>query len=278
MFENGRETENPFADVIGADDDDAKAGIIERMATVAEDDIKYISSAFDHITAQQLAEALNSAAAHRTDAPENFYTFYDLTAYLSDVYSSDEEHFILRAGLEENFVNILYQNGSGVSEEGVFSDSTLYWLIRNNYRTEENIEMAYYNKYRDIIEDRALECVQNAKNMDGNPVFTGYKITRFERIDVFETDNGEYEVYSWDVAFPIDTNEVMKIAWAGGMYLDAEERVRAYEQETYFVVKTMIPDAEYEYRFLFWDLYNGPDEATGRENALYAIETAFSDS
>jgi hypothetical protein len=166
---NGRETENSFANRADANDDYAKTGIIERMSTVTEDDIKYISSAFDPITAKQLADALNSAAEHRADAPVDFYTFYDLTAYLSDFYSSDEEHFILRAGLEENFVNVLYRNGTEGSEEGIFSDSALYWLILNNYRTEENIETEYYNQYRDIIEARAGETVRNTKKRTALP-------------------------------------------------------------------------------------------------------------
>lgn len=261
------------------DGDYAKAGAIERMATLTENDIKYISGTFSNVTAGQLAAALNGAAEHQSDPSEDVYLFYDLTAYLSggpEGYSGDDEQFQLYAGLEEDFVKLRYIDPSGDSEERYFSDSVLYRLLRDNYRIDGAIDAEPYALYRDIIEARAQAGVDGIENMDGASAFTGYEVTYFEHIDTFEAADGEYNVYFWDVAFL--TDDPKKVKWAGGMFLDAEARVCAVEQELYFVVKSFHSGAQEEHRFLFWDLYNGPDEATGRENAREEIERVFADN
>ena len=256
------------------DDQETNAGMVERMSDMTAEDIQYIS-AFDQVTAQQVAQGLRSAAGQKTYEPENFYSFYHMTVYLSEIDSSDEEQFTLSAGLEEDLVEVVYRNGKGDSESGWFSDDTLYWLLRNTYCTEGKIETEQYNMYQEIIEARALEDVQTVSKPDGTPAFTGYEITGFAQKDTLEANSGTYEVCTWSVAFLIDTSEIMEIPWAGGMYLDAEGRVCGYEQETYFVVNTAATE---EYRFLPWDLHSGPDEAAGKENALHIIETAFADN
>ena len=50
------------------DGDSAKAGIVERMATVKAEEIKYISSFFsrEHVSAEDMASVLNAAAEHRS--------------------------------------------------------------------------------------------------------------------------------------------------------------------------------------------------------------------
>ena len=58
------------------------------------------------------------------------------------------------------------------------------------------------------------------------------------------------------------------------MCLDADGRVCAYEQYTYFVTKGESGDFP-PYRFLFWDLYNGETEEAGKEHALQRIRQAF---
>ena len=52
-----------------ADGDSAKAGIVERMATVKAAEIKYISSFFsrEHVSAEDMASVLNAAAEHRSE-------------------------------------------------------------------------------------------------------------------------------------------------------------------------------------------------------------------
>ena len=54
-----------------ADGDSAKAGIVERMATVKAEEIKYISSFFsrEHVSAEDMASVLNAAAEHHSEQP-----------------------------------------------------------------------------------------------------------------------------------------------------------------------------------------------------------------
>lgn len=278
----GAQSNEQDASLSGLEDlnagDENNAGAIVRMASMEAEDIKYLSSTFDNITPEQLADALNTAAEHRVDAVEGNPTFYDLTAYLSggpEGYGSDDEHLIFWAGLEENIVQVLYRDGEGNNEEVSLSDSTLYWLIRNNYKSSGVIDENAYSRYGDILETRAQQSVEQTAGMTGASAFTGYKVLHFDHIDTFDIGEDTYEVYSWDVAFL--TDDVMGVGWAGGMYLDADACVRAFEQDTYFVVKNPDEDVE-EHRFLFWDLYTGPDEAGGRENAKNTIERAFSET
>lgn len=86
----------------------------------------------------------------------------------------------------------------------------------------------------------------------------------------------QYEVYAWNVAFTTG-GSTEGIPFAGGMSLDAEGRVIGYETDTYFAVK-VLADGSFDYRFLTGELYQGPNEATGRENAKAQVLAAFSES
>ena len=124
-----------------ADGDSAKAGIVERMATVKAEEIKYISSFFsrEHVSAEDMASVLNAAAEHHSEQPGQGLDHYTMEIYLSggpDAYNSSDEHFVFFAGLDENHINGIYFNGKGDSHRMSFEDETLYWLIRNGYRTE----------------------------------------------------------------------------------------------------------------------------------------------
>ena len=127
------------------DGDSAKAGIVERMATVKAEEIKYISSFFsrEHVSAEDMASVLNAAAEHHGEQPGQGLDHYTMEIYLSggpDAYSSSDEHFVFFAGLDENHINGIYFNGKGDSSSMSFEDETLYWLIRNSYRTEEHVD------------------------------------------------------------------------------------------------------------------------------------------
>jgi len=248
-----------------------------RMERITAEDIKYISSTFSNITATQLADAMRGAAGQQIELTEPLtYTFYSLTAYLSggpEGYSGNDEHFTFYAGLDENLVRVFYRGLKGSRQEFYLSDSNLYWLIRNNYHSEPHIEEEHYAAYGHIIEARAQLQVDTRKNMLEKPEYSGYDITHFSYVDTFVTDEATYELYSWDVAFL--TDDPAHVCWAGGMYLDAEGRVRAAELDTYLAVKTSGENAG-THRFLFWSLFWGEDEASQRENALNSIVAAFS--
>lgn len=68
-----------------ADGDSAKAGIVERMATVKAEEIKYISSFFsrEHVSAEDMASVLNAAAEHRSEQSGQGLDHYTMEIYLS---------------------------------------------------------------------------------------------------------------------------------------------------------------------------------------------------
>lgn len=257
-------------------DDDTQAGRLDdRMALVDAEEIRSISSWSDNVEAEPLATALNGAAGSRVEDAEELRGYYNLTAYLSggpEGYSGEEEHFTIYAGLEEDVLCIQYSNGSGTVETGYYADGDLYRLLRDSYQTGDEIDPIPYETWGGILEARAQATVDGTEDMWGEPAFTGYEVTRFGLVDELETDGIPYDVYAWDAAFLTDDPDA--VVWAGGMWLDAEGRVRAVEQETYLAIR---PDTG-EYRFISWDLYDGADAASGRENVERLIAQAFAQS
>lgn len=155
--------------------------LAELMSTITAEDIKYIAcEVTGAVTAEQLAPALNAAAANQTALNASGQdTWYSLTAYLTD------GRLELRAGLEENAVYVRYERSAGL-REAVFEDSELYWLIRDSYSTSTNMEEVRYEEYRSVIEARAESTVQSAERYGGGPAFTGYELTLCELKDSFE--------------------------------------------------------------------------------------------
>lgn len=259
------------------DGDSAKAGIVERMAAVKAAEIKYISSFFsrEHVNAEDMASVLNTAAEHRSKQPDSGLHHYTMKIYLSggpDAYSSSDEHFVFFAGLDENHINGIYFNGKGDSHRMSFEDETLYWLIRNSYRTEEHVDKDAYAYYRDTLDRRAQRLVSHCVSPSRTDILTGYEVVQFYQKEVLTDESGSYTVYCWEPAFLADSTDA--VPWVGGMCLDADGRVCAYEQYTYFVTKGESGDFP-PYRFLFWDLYNGETEEAGKEHALQRIRQAF---
>ena len=260
-----------------ADGDSAKAGIVERMATVTAEEIKYVPSfvADVSLNAEEVASILNEAAEHRSKQPDSGLHHYTMEIYLSggpDAYSSSDEHFAFFAGLDENHINGIYFNGKGDSSIMSFEDETLYWLIRNSYRTEEHVDKNAYAYYRDTLDRRAQRLVSHCASPSRTDILTGYEVVQFYQKEVLADESGSYTVYCWEPAFLADSTDA--VPWVGGMYLDADGRVCAYEQYTYFVTKGETGNFP-AYRFLFWDLYNGETEEAGKEHALQRIRQAF---
>lgn len=243
--------------------------LAELMSTITAEDIKYIACEITGaVTAEQLAPALNAAAANQTALNASSQdTWYSLTACLTD------GRLELRAGLEENAVYVRYERSAGL-REAVFEDSELYWLIRDSYSTSTNMEEVRYEEYRSVIEARAESTVQSAERYGGGPAFTGYELTLFELKDSFEGDSVRYEVYAWSVAYTTDDPDVLPVT--GEVSFDAEGRVTGYDSDTYFAAR-VLPDGSYDYRFLSSELYQGPNEAAGRENARAEVLAAFSE-
>ena len=260
-----------------ADGDSAKAGIVERMATVKAEEIKYISSFFsrEHVSAEDMASVLNAAAEHRSEQSGQGLDHYTMEIYLSgepDAYNSSDEHFVFFAGLDENHINGIYFNGKGDSSRMSFEDEALYWLIRNGYRTEEHIDKNAYEHYQDLLDRRAQRLAAQCASPSRTDILTGYEVVQFYQKEVLTDESGSYTVYCWEPAFLTASPD--DIPWAGGMYLDADGRLCAYEQYTYFVTKGETGNFP-AYRFLPWDLYNGETENAEKAHTLQRIRQAF---
>ena len=259
------------------DGDFAKAGIVERMATVTAEEIKYVPSfvADVSLNAEEVASILNEAAEHRSKQPDSGLHHYTMEIYLSggpDAYSSDDERFVFFAGLDENHINGIYFNGKGDRHRMSFEDETLYWLIRNGYRTEVQVDKDAYEYHQAILDQRAQRLAAQCASPSRTDILTGYEVVQFYQKEVLTDESGSYTVYCWEPAFLTASPD--DIPWAGGMYLDADGRLCAYEQYTYFVTKGESGDFP-PYRFLPWDLYNGETEEAGKEHALQRIRQAF---
>lgn len=222
------------------DGDSAKAEIVERMAAVKAAEIKYISSFFsrEHVNAEDTASVLNAAAEHRSEQSGQGLDHYTMEIYLSggpDAYSSSDEHFVFFAGLDENHINGIYFNGKGDSSRMSFEDETLYWLIRNGYRTEVQVDKDAYEYHQAILDQRAQRLAAQCASPSRTDILTGYEVVQFYQKEVLTDESGSYTVYCWEPAFLTASPD--DIPWAGGMYLDADGRLCAYEQYTYFVTK-----------------------------------------
>lgn len=76
------------------------------------------------------------------------------------------------------------------------------------------------------------------------------------------------------MAYTTDDPDVLPVT--GEVSFDAEGRVTGYDSDTYFAVR-VLPDGSYDYRFLSSELYQGPNEAAGRENARAEVLAAFAE-
>ena len=155
-----------------------------------------------------------------------------------------------------------------------FEDETLYWLIRNGYRTEVQVDKDAYEYHQAILDQRAQRLAAQCASPSRTDILTGYEVVQFYQKEVLTDESGSYTVYCWEPAFLTDSPDA--IPWAGGMYLDADGRLCAYEQYTYFVTKGELGDFP-PYRFLPWDLYlyNGETEEAEKAHTLQRIRQAF---
>ncbi len=251
-------------------DEPERTGAAAKMAEVTAGDIRYVSAVFDNVTAEELAARLNEAADKVTDEEMTGECYYYLELYLSggpEGYSSDDEYIELACGLDKGLVRVDHHPQDAKTLETVtVKDADLYGLVRDNYRTERNVDAAALELYGKTLRDRAQSIVERG------PGFTGYEIARFALYDTFEDGGDCYEVYEWAPLFTAaDPSAVM---WVGGMYLDADAMVAGRDEYSYFVVKTAGSDTGI-CRFLGWWLYQGPDADTSRRTALESIKEAF---
>lgn len=243
-----------------------------RMADLTAADIHYTD--FD-VDAEALCAALREASACQTQDESDALTHYMLTVYLTDTYSSAAENFFLTAGLDEPYVRINYRDPEGGSHDAVFKNETLYWLLRDIYRVEPDIDEAALAKYQDILDASAQKKIADSlalADVSGFPGYAGFEIYRLVKTDTFADGDDTYDVYSWNAAFL--TDEPDKVLYAGGTRLDAEGRVLFATENTVFAVQNPGSGSE-DYRFLHWGIYQGETEQAQAQNARTEILAAF---
>lgn len=250
-----------------------------RLKNLTAEDIKH-TAGFSEVDASEIA-ALLAAAENRIDRTEGVTTFWSLEIYLSggpDVYNTGTDEWIfIYAGPEKNIVQINHHSESGKYTTLYFEDEALYHFVRGMYTTEEFVDEEAYARFGDILEAKAKESVERSEESANEfyPIpYTGFEIVYLKKLETFEHGGRTYEVYEWDVAFLHD--DPIKAGLAGGMWIDSELRVRSLEGDIYFVLCTSGDTVEHD--FFFWDLYFGPDEETGRENAHSTIAERFANA
>ena len=127
-----------------------------RMADLTAADIHYTD--FD-VDADALCAALREASACQTQYVSDAMPHYMLTVYLTETFSSAAENFFLTAGLDEPYVRVSYRAPEGSTHDAVFKNETLYWLLRDVYRVEPDIDEAALTRYRDVLEKPAQKIV-----------------------------------------------------------------------------------------------------------------------
>jgi len=228
----------------------------DRLGVLKAEDITYLPNAQYSYDASSLTETLSAAMDNRVQLAENIQAYWSVSAYLGEKFSSKDEHFVLSAGAEENIVQINYTDATGFSVVLYVDDAPLYWMVRNNYPADGNIDPSY-EICREIIDNKAREIMERG--------YSGYEVVSFEPINVFDAGNGKYEVFSFDIAYL--TEEPDKAPYAGGAYIDSALRVRNADQFNYLVLRGG------DHRFLPYDTFSSSDE-----NALAEIERAFADN
>lgn len=113
----------------------AKTGVIERMGSATPEAILEIFSRCP-VDENVLSEALRRAAeAGPAEAPEAFTSYYEIEAYFSGGaagFTGEDEHLHLRAGLEENLVEVFFKPRLGKTETRYFRYAELYDMVREN--------------------------------------------------------------------------------------------------------------------------------------------------
>ena len=236
-------------------------GLSKMSSLTAEDITGIITDSWVRPEAEELIPLMNAAAAHYIAPPEDtsLLPFWQAEVFLAggpDSWSSLDEHYDLCASLTEDLVRVRYCNGTppNQAEEFWLEDAALYSLIRGCYRSDGVIDPDAWKEYGAYLKARAQETVDTYAPY-GAGRFVGYDIIRLEKTEYrWHAENGEsLPVYTWNVAFYPE--DVSHVGWAGGMRLDADERVVGFEQYTYFAVREK--SEEPELIFLGWDEFLG---------------------
>lgn len=217
----------------------APLDVIAAMKTVQAADFKS-SGDLENITTQELADALNHAALSPTDdVPEPFVDQWRIHwAHLEggpEVFSSDDLHFRITCGLEQNIVSVSLRKGQD-SDSAYFEDKALYELVRHKRDYEEIVDEEAYGRFESILKQQ-MDSTYAVMEKENPGILLGYELTRFNKVLSFvdEGTGDTVELYDFDYALLTDAPE--DICWAGGMYLDSKLRVQEFNGGGQFAVR-----------------------------------------
>ncbi len=231
-------------------------------------------------TAEELSSAIRGASSHvvtDTGTMERFttgnYTLWNIWVYLEDEFTSEHRQLRLSAGAAEDLVEVVYSDSPYV-DTVIVEDAPLYWLIRNCYSSDGEIDEEALAPLRPLIEAEAEETLQYYQENAPEAGYHGYEITSFYLTDTFDdiTPGAQVEIYSFSYALTM--TDPTKAFWVGGNYLDSKLRAAGCDNYTYLAVERQ-DGAITRTAFLFYDLYFGPSEEEGREQAKDTIAAAL---
>lgn len=208
------------------------------MATVKASDFT-TPEMLINITADELAEALNSAAegGHIVEFDEKSSPYcqtpvmwcWDVgEAYLQrnipDEVSHRDLRFVLECGLTPDIVKVTY--GTYPRPDVVyFKDEKFYNTVRSCADCEEFVDNAVYEKFRYILVPQMERNLEYISENPGN--FTDYELTLFRKAGEYkEKDGAKVEVYDFDYGLLTDTPEKVEIV--GGMHFDSKCRLHGF--------------------------------------------------
>lgn len=235
-----------------------------RMADLTAADIHYTDFDVD-------ADALCSRAAGGVRLPDTVrigaMPHYMLTVYLTETFSSAAENFFLTAGLDEPYVRINYRDPEGGSHDAVFENETLYWLLRDIYRVEPDIDEAALAKYQDILDASAQKKIADSlalADVSGFPGYTGFEIYRLVKTDTFADGDDTYDVYSWNAAFLTDEPDQGSLR---GRYAAGRRRTGAFRDGKHGLCRQKSRLWQRGLSLLHWGIYQGETEQAQAQNA-----------
>lgn len=202
--------------------------------------------------AEELAALIRAAAAHPADHP-------GLTLNGSDtdvVWSLDCYYFQLRAGLEENVVEVL--GGASLPDGKVhLEDEALYQLLRTSRDPPADLlpDPSAYAPYQEAIAAH-LDGVC-ARAWEGR--YTGWDIVEFAQEDGWTSfaDGTTLEVWFVRSAFRAEPAEAAVHMLAGGMYVDSQLRAYGLDSAPLLLVAVPAGGEPFPLAFVPWDWWEG---------------------
>lgn len=224
------------------------------LADLQPEDLLHIDG--DNIPAEDLAALLR--AAKTAPATNLLDRFWSVTAWLEggpEVWSSDDAHLTLWAGLTEGLVLAEYRKPPYQAEVALDSPD-LYWLVRNAWDREDIVDQAALAMYWDSLAERMDSRLKELQALDlqsEEPAgYSGYEVTSLYSMGDYAdiVEGVDAELYAFD--YGITMTDPAGMFWVGGNYLDGRLRMRGCDSVNYFAVYRQ--DGEIvSTRFLAWD-------------------------